>query len=44
MYALNTFFRIVRFVSNSFIGLGVGFVLGYLYANGSLDLSWLDLK
>jgi len=33
MYGLNTFLRFVRFVSNSFIGLVVGFVAGYIAAN-----------
>lgn len=36
MYALNTFFRITRFVANSFVGLVVGFFLGY--AIGSLGM------
>jgi len=30
MYALNTFLRFARFLANSIIGIGVGFVVGYL--------------
>jgi len=41
MYVLNTILRLIRFVSNSFIGLAVGFLLGYLFSNGSLA-NWLD--
>jgi len=28
MYALNTFFRLVRFISSTFIGLVVGYFIG----------------
>jgi len=42
MYALNTFFRLVRFISNAFIGLFVGFVAGYLLAKGGLSLGFID--
>jgi len=46
MYALNTFLRVVRFVSNTFLGLVVGFVAGILYSNSSgIDFSqWLHLR
>jgi len=46
MYALNTFLRVVRFISNSFIGIVVGFVLGYLAAQGGFGTlpAWLDLR
>jgi len=37
MYALNTFLRVARFVANSFVGLVVGFVAGYLVASGGFD-------
>jgi uncharacterized membrane protein YccC len=33
MYAANTFLRIVRFISNTFIGLVLGFLLGYAFAH-----------
>jgi len=36
MYALNTFFRLVRFLANTAIGLAVGFGLGVAYSNGDL--------
>jgi len=42
MHALNTFFRLVRFISNSLIGLVVGFGLGYYFAKNGLDLSFLE--
>jgi len=35
MYALNTFLRFVRFLSNTMLGLVVGFVCGVLFADGS---------
>jgi len=46
MYAVNTFLRIVRFVSNTFLGLVVGFVIGVLYSGSSdIDFSqWLHLR
>jgi len=37
MYVLNTFLRFVRFLSNSIIGLGVGFILGILFSQGNLS-------
>jgi len=39
MYALNTFFRVVRFLSNSFIGLAVGFILGLAVGGGDFSIS-----
>jgi len=32
MYAINTFLRLVRFIASSFIGLALGFALGYYAA------------
>jgi hypothetical protein len=41
MYVINTILRIIRFVSNSFIGLVVGFILGWFAAHlgisGTMD-------
>jgi len=37
MYALNTFLRITRFIANSFVGLVVGFILGYFASNFGID-------
>lgn len=34
MYALNTFLRFTRFVANTILGIGVGFVLGYVFGAG----------
>jgi len=36
MYALNTFLRLMRFLTNSFLGLIVGFLLGVLFARGEI--------
>lgn len=36
MYAINTFLRLVRFITTSLVGLVVGFGLGVLYSNGRL--------
>jgi len=46
MYALNTFLRVVRFLSNSFIGLVVGFMLGLLASEHDISIipTWLGLK
>jgi len=45
MYALNSFLRLVRFVSNSAVGLFVGFVVGWYFSKSGLDLSsWLVLR
>jgi len=34
MYELNTLLRVVRFISNSFIGLLIGFIAGCIYGLG----------
>lgn len=39
MYAANSFLRILRFVSNTFVGLAVGFCIGYFFASSGLSLS-----
>jgi len=46
MYALNTFLRVIRFASNSLVGLVVGFMLGLLVSghDSSIIPTWLGLK
>jgi len=36
MYALNTFFRLFRFVTNTLFGLVIGFSLGYFVHTGQI--------
>lgn len=45
MYALNTFLRLFRFISNSLLGLVVGFVLGLIVGQGGYQniLNYLNL-
>jgi len=43
MYALNTLLRLINTVSRLFVGLVLGFILGYMFARGGLDVSALDL-
>jgi len=37
MYVINTFLRLVRFVANSFVGLFVGFLLGYFVSSSGFS-------
>jgi len=41
MYAINTFLRIVRFATNSLIGLVVGFLLGTQFDSFSSLLEFI---
>lgn len=41
MYALNTFFRVFRFITQTIAGLGVGFFLGYVAGAGGYTPSTL---
>jgi len=36
MYVLNTLLRLTRFFANTFLGLVVGFVLGFLVRSGTI--------
>jgi len=36
MYTLNTIVRVARLISNTLLGIGIGFILGVFFANGSL--------
>jgi len=37
MYALNTFLRLFRFLTNTLLGIIIGFILGTLFAEGALS-------
>lgn len=39
MYALNSFLRILRFVSNSLVGFVFGFFVGYVFGSSGLSIS-----
>jgi len=39
MYVANTILRIIRMVSQSLVGLGIGFFLGYLFGTGHYHIS-----
>jgi len=42
MYALNTFLRVTRFLANSFIGLVVGFIVGYMVASSGTPVALIE--
>jgi len=39
MYVLNTIIRVIRLVSQSLVGLAIGFFIGYLFGEGHYHLS-----